>query len=369
MNSFSKIFLICLLCSQAFFIRAQIVNTATMDTLETTVLCHIAIGGYIDTYFGYQTNRPNYSNIGYFVSSNRHNEFNVNLAYIDLRYRSQTLRARFVPGVGTYMNANYVQEPGVLKNIVEANVGIALWKEKNIWIDMGVLGSPYTNESAISKDHLMYTRSFAPENVPYYLTGIKASVPLNSTFNLYLYVLNGWQVITENNTGKSIGTQLEIRPNKNLLLNWNTFVGDERSEIRREFRQRYFSDFFLIAKLGEKVDFTSCVYAGIQKRQGLSDGVWWQANAIGRYHFTTKISLSGRIEYFSDPKNIFQQNMVGPAKVNVGSGGLCLNYKTTNQSLLRLDVRQFFSSTNSFTGASGDTRGNLWIVGNLTAWF
>lgn len=354
---------------QAFFCSGQIVNTATMDTLETTVLGHIAIGGYIDTYFGYQFNEPSFNTVGYFVSSNRHNEFNVNLAYIDLRYRSQTLRARFVPGAGTYMNSNYAQEPGVLKNIVEANVGFVLWQKKNIWLDVGVLGSPYTNESAISKDHLMYTRSFAPENVPYYLSGIKASIPLSEKFNLYLYVLNGWQVITDNNSGKSIGTQLEIRPTKNLLLNWNTFVGDERSETRREFRQRYFSDFFLIAKLGEKMDITSCVYAGIQKRQGLSDGVWWQANVIGRYNFTSTISLSGRVEYFHDPDNIFQQNMVAYGKFNVGSGGLCLNYKPSIQSLLRLDVRQFFSANDSFLGSNGYTKGNLWLVGNLTAWF
>ncbi|NJN00112.1 MAG: outer membrane beta-barrel protein, partial [Phormidesmis sp. RL_2_1] len=52
-----------------------------------------------------------------------------------------------------------------------------LFKNKQIWLDAGVFGSPYTNESAISKDHLMYTRSFAPEYVPYYLAGVKLSVP------------------------------------------------------------------------------------------------------------------------------------------------------------------------------------------------
>ena len=133
---------------------AQVINTATMDTLETTVIGHLALGGYVDTYYAYNFSRPASGVDPYFVSSNRHNEMNINLAYIDLRYRSNGFRARFVPGYGTYMNSNYANETGTLKNIVEATAGLRLLKTRNIWIDVGVFGSPYTNESYVSKDHL-----------------------------------------------------------------------------------------------------------------------------------------------------------------------------------------------------------------------
>ena len=163
----------------SFFVSAQVVNTATMDTLETTVIGHLGVGAYVDSYYGYDFNKPANGNVPYFVTSARHNEFTINLAYIDLRYKSSNFRARFVPGFGTYMNANYAAEPGTLKNVVEANVGVCLSGKRNFWLDVGVLGSPYTNESAISKDHLMYTRSLAPENVPYYLSGMKLTMPVN----------------------------------------------------------------------------------------------------------------------------------------------------------------------------------------------
>lgn len=185
------------------FAFSQVVNTATMDTLETTVIGHVAIGGYVDSYYGYNFNKPADGANPYFVSSARHNELTINLAYVDVRYRSRYMRVRFVPGFGTYMDANYKNEPGSLKNMVEANVGVLVSEKKKIWIDIGVLGSPYTNESAISKDHLMYTRSFAPENVPYYVTGAKLTVPLSTKLNAYFYVMNGWQVIQDNNTAKS----------------------------------------------------------------------------------------------------------------------------------------------------------------------
>ena len=221
--------LLLILPSLAF---GQVINTATMDTVGTTVIGRVGIGGYVDSYYGYNFSKPANGTNPYFVSSARHNEVTINLAYVDVRYRSTYMRARFVPGFGTYMDSNYKNEPGSLKNMVEANVGVLISEKKKIWIDIGVLGSPYTNESAISKDHLMYTRSFAPENVPYYVTGARLSVPVSRKLNAYFYVLNGWQVIQDNNSGKSIATQLEYRPNNNMLFNWTTYLGDERSSKR-----------------------------------------------------------------------------------------------------------------------------------------
>ncbi len=229
--------------------RAQIVNTATMDTLESTVIGRLGIGGYIDTYWGASTLRVPGRDIAYFVSGARHNELAINLAYLDLRYRAKNLRARLVPAFGSYMNANYANEPGTLRNLLEANVGVLLHEKRKIWLDAGVLGSPYTNESAISKDHLMYTRSFAPEYVPYYLSGVKLSVPISKTLNSYWYVLNGWQVIQDNNEQKAFGSQLEYRPGPTMLFNWNTFIGDERSPTNPDFRARLFTDVFWIPAL------------------------------------------------------------------------------------------------------------------------
>ncbi|MBK9192094.1 MAG: outer membrane beta-barrel protein [Crocinitomicaceae bacterium] len=168
---------------------AQVTNTATLDTTGGQQIGNTSIGAYLDAYFGYDFNEPAGKDVPLFVSSARHNEFNINLAFIDFRYNSENFRARVVPAFGTYMNSNYASEPGTLRNLLEANTGFRISKKKNIWIDAGILGSPYTNESAISKDHLMYTRSLAPEYVPYYLCGIKTSFPLGKkTEFLFLHL-------------------------------------------------------------------------------------------------------------------------------------------------------------------------------------
>ena len=341
-----------------------------MDTLEATVIGHLGIGAYVDTYYGYSFNEPTTGNASNFVSSARHNEVNINLAYLDVRYRSRRMRARFVPGFGTYMNANYKNEPGTLQNIVEGNIGVALSEKQKVWLDVGVLGSPFTNESAISKDHLMYTRSLAPENVPYYITGAKLSVPLARKWTSYLYFLNGWQVIQDNNKGKAIATQIEFRPGDKMLFNWNNYLGDERCIANPDFRNRYFTDLFWIFKPNNKWDATSSFYYGIQEMSNERAKQWWQANVIARYHFTAEISLSGRIEYFHDPSSVMITSASGLPSFSSSSFGLCMNWQVTDHTLFRVEGREFFSKDNVYVDNNDQPfNKSTWFVASLTAWF
>lgn len=345
-----------------------------MDTLSGVKIDNLSIGGYIDAYIGYSSASQN-SNVPYFVSSNKSNTFNINLAFIDIRYSDPDFRARFAPGVGTYMNANYQAEPNTLQNIVEASAGFRLFKKKEIWIDAGVIGSPYTNESAISKDHLMYTRSLAPEYVPYYLSGIKFSIPINKKINLYAYLINGWQQIQDVNKGKAIGTQVEYRPNNLNLINWNVYIGDERSQVSPQNRMRYFTDVYWIYNPEGKFSITSCAYVGNQKQTFTStimDNYWWQANFICRYKLSLDWSISGRIEYFSDPNNIQIVSLSPNVEkgTSLYSGGICVNYKVREKAILRFEGRYFNSKKEIFISDEGTpSQHMLWIISNMTVWF
>jgi hypothetical protein len=351
-----------------FILRAQIVNTGVMDTSDFRYQGKVTVEGYIDAYCAYDFNKPASGNRPYFVSMARHNEMTINLAFIDVKYSSTRLRARFVPGFGTYINANYSDEPGALKNIVEANAGIKLFPLKNIWFDFGVFGSPYTNESAISKDHLAYTRSFAPEYVPYYLSGAKISIPLSKKLNAYFYLINGWQQMQDANAGKSIGTQLEYRPTNNWLLNWNTYIGSETTAVNPEFGTRYFTDFFFIYSKG-KWSATGCAYIGLQKRDGQESATWWQANLITRYDITKKLSVSGRIEYFDDDNEVMAKPTIGVLGFSSYSSSFGLNAKPAENVLFRLEYRGFYSTKDMFERSGVSTQTSNMVTGNVTIWF
>ncbi len=354
-------------------VEAQVSNTGIMDTVGGVKINKLSIGGYIDAYMGY-TNAAISNKVPYMVSSAQSNEFSINLAYIDVRYADRDFRARFAPGVGTYMNANYQSEPGTLQNIVEASAGFRLFKKKDIWVDAGVLGSPYTNESAISKDHLMYTRSYAPEYVPYYLSGIKFSIPVTQKVNFYTYIINGWQQIRDVNQGKAIGTQVEFRPDHLNLINWNVYIGDERSASAPQNRMRYFTDIYWIHNPDGKFSITSCAYVGNQKRltgNSSSSHYWWQTNFICRYRLSPKWSISSRLEFFSDPDkvHIIPLNPVING-FSAYSTGICVNIKVREQALLRFEGRYFGSEKSVFMTDSGSPAPNmLWVISNMSVWF
>lgn len=371
MKKLYSAFIIILLHSAA---TAQVINPGMLDTGFVIGKGRLKIGGLVDTYYAYNFSDPADKTIPYLTSSARHNEFNINLAYLDLQYTSARVRARLTTGFGTYNIINYASEPIPLKFLLEANVGVKPFKKYGMWIDFGVLGSPYTNESYVAKDHLMYTRSLSCENAPYYLTGFKFSFPLHKKWNAYLYLLNGWQEITENNSGKAIGTQLEFRPDKKNLVNWNTYIGDEQSDSFPDYRARFFTDMYWIYNPDGKFTITSCAYIGVQMMQDTlgikSNALWYTANVQMRYRFFNWFSLSWRVEYFKDEKSIFERPVTGASHFDVLSGGLCFNFTVMNNFMFRLDGRGYYGFYDDFYNMNGvPVPYNFQLTANATAWF
>ena len=114
---------------------------------------------------------------------------------------------------GTYANSNLAAEPGVLKNIFEANAGVKISKKKKLWIDAGIFESHIGFESAIGKNCWNLTRSISADNSPYYESGIKLSYTSdNEKWFLSGLILNGWQRIqrVNGNNTPAFGHQLYI---------------------------------------------------------------------------------------------------------------------------------------------------------------
>ncbi len=136
----------------------------------------LTISGYFETYYAYDFGNPSdHNRPGFVYSHNRHNEVNLNLGFIKAAYTTDQVRANLALMTGTYANANLAAEPGVLKNIFEANAGVKISKKKNLWVDAGIFASHIGFESAIGKDCWNLTRSILADNSPYYESGAKIS--------------------------------------------------------------------------------------------------------------------------------------------------------------------------------------------------
>lgn len=268
----------------------------------------LAISGYAEVYYSYDFNRPIDNNRPAFLySHNRQNEFTVNLAYIKAAYNTERVRANLALAAGSYMNANYAAEPGVLKNIFEANAGYKLSKNKNFWLDLGIMPSHIGFESAIGKDCWTLTRSIVAENSPYFESGARLSYTSdNGKVSFAALALNGWQRITRvsGNSLMSWGTQVIWKPSSKVTLNYSTFLGTDKPDSMRQWR--IYHNIYGIFQITDKFGFTAGFDIGTeQKSKGSDDtNIWYTPVAILRYTPNSQWAVALRGEYFNDKNGV-----------------------------------------------------------------
>jgi len=334
---------------------------------DSTSIRKLKIGGYIDSYFGSSLYSAKKIDRPYFVSSSGNNEANINLAFLETRWRGDRFRFNVVPAMGSYMRRNYAAEKEIHKYIFEANAGLKLSDKLNIWLDGGIFDSPYSSEGAVSRDQLLYSRSFAPEHVPYYLTGLRLTIKPNDKWSLMIMRLNGWQQITDLNFKKSIGTSLTVKTGEFSNIIWNTYLGDERSESNPDFRMRIFNDLYI--KISDQKLWDAAIggYIGTQQRENKNASPWWQFNVMGKRQINNFISLSGRVEYFSDPRQVMIH--IPDTEFKVFSTGTCLNLNVGKTTLLRIDSRFFSATEKIYSQRNGKSDKELVLTASLTSWF
>ncbi|KQS30869.1 porin [Dyadobacter sp. Leaf189] len=281
-------------------------NTNAQDSTETAPV--FTVSGYLEAYYNCDFNRPvNNTTPSFLYNFNRAGEVNINLGFIKGSYNSDRVRANLALGVGTYMNANYAAEPGVLKNIYEANAGVKLAKNANLWLDAGIMSSHIGFESAIGKDNWALTRSLVAENSPYFESGAKLNFTTNNG-KLYLAAmyLNGWQRIqrVDGNTTPAFGTQVTYKPSSAVTLNYSTFIGNDKPDSAR--LMRYYHNVYGIFQLSPQWGITAGFdYGTEQKEKGSSKyNRWLVPVMIVRYSPTSKVNVAVRGEYFEDKNGV-----------------------------------------------------------------
>lgn len=321
----------------------------------------LQFSGYLETFWSFDANRPEGNRAPFFLySHNRHNEFNINLAFLQAAYSGRQVRARFALAAGTYMADNYAAEPQALRNILEANAGVKLGER--VWLDAGILPSHIGFESAVSKDCPTPTRSLAAENSPYYEAGARLVFTPDEHWTLAALVLNGWQRIARTNTSPAFGSQIAWKPTPATTLNWSTYVGNERPDSARLWR--VFQNFYGIFQLTEKIALTAGFDIGTQESPVEGQDLWFSPVAIARMQCSEKWAVALRLENYTDRDAaiIAPDFSVTGASVNV-------DFAPSENALLRFETRYLGSDNAVFQGREGLKKSRLYGTVSLAVAF
>lgn len=333
----------------------------------------LTISGYAEVYYQQDFSNPK-SNTrpGFMYSHNRNNEISLNLGLIKAAYETENVRANLGFGVGSYMNANYAAEEGVLKNIYEANIGVKLSKNHDLWLDAGILPSHIGFESAIGADCYTLTRSMMADNSPYFETGAKLSYSTdNGQWDIAVLVMNSWQRIqrVDGNTTPAFGHQLTYRPSDKVTLNSSSFVGNDFPDDER--RMRYFHNLYGQFEVSSQFALIAGFDIGTQqKRKGNNDyDTWYTPVLIAKYAPTDKINLAVRGEYYNDKNGVIITSGTENGFQTFGAS-LNIDYQILPNLVWRTEVKSLNSKGAVFLDRDDNLKkGNVMAITSLAIRF
>lgn len=332
----------------------------------------LTFSGYVETYYGYDLGQPqNHLRPAFVYSHNRHNEVNLNLGFVKAAYKKDKVRANLALMTGTYANANLAAEPGVLRNIFEANAGVKIAADKELWIDAGIFPSHIGFESAIGKDCYTLTRSMLADNSPYFESGAKISYSSNNQqWFISALVLNGWQRIQriDGNNTPAFGHQVTYKPNSKITLNSSSFIGSDTPDSIRQMR--YFHNFFAQFQLHEKFGLIVGFDMGAQQQSKGSDiyNNWYSPVLMAKYSPNNKLSMTVRGEYYSDENGVIINTGTANGFKTAGYS-FNLDYNISSNAVWRIEAKGYSSKDAIFTKQNLPSAQNYLITTALAVSF
>lgn len=351
----------------------------TLTTLSVPAIADtikdVKLGGFLDTYYAYDFNNPKDHERQFTTQPVRHNEFNINLAYLEAELKQEKTRGRLALQYGNSVTKNYSSEPTQgstsgpqdAKIFQEAYVGTKIGEKT--WVDMGIFLGNIGAESWISRYNWTYTRSLNLDYVPYYSSGVRFEHHFDSAQSMQFQILNGWQTISENNQGKAIGMQYKNLLSDKLTFTYNNFFGDEEV-VSTNPRFRAYHNFILQWLANEKWQYLFAFDVGHQSQQ-TNDGVdaWFNTTFTVRHVLNPQQALALRAEYYNDAHeaNVVTNTDNG---FRVAAASMNFDQKLETNAMWRTELRGFYSHDEIYPqGNGGKNRLDGFIVTSLSMWF
>jgi len=290
----------------------------------------------VDVYYAWDTDRE--KSLRQFTSiSPFRDEFRLNIAQVSVNYNSEAVRGVFTLQYGDIPKVNWFTAS---PSIQEANIGFKLYKD--LWLDAGYFITHIGFETFPRNN---YFSSFTLQSYyePFYQSGIKLSYDFIKKFTASLYLLNGYNVIEDNNKNKSAGLQLVYAPDDIFKFTYNNIIGNEQPNTLPG-KTRILNNFIvgftgpcgkMEALLGLDFDY--------QEKSKLSDssaGAYTYGAMLSmKYKISPKFSAQLRGEFFQDLDGVYS----GVLANNIGMKGngitVGCEFNPVEQGYVRLEAR------------------------------
>jgi len=330
----------------------------------------INVSGFVDAYYTYNSNTnggPNSSQGGMNAYHNfdmKANDLDLSLAEINIvKPIDDKSKVGLTLGLAFGEAADVIACGGALncptspetasKNLRQAYASMILLP--GLQLDFGKYVTQMGAEVIESKDNWNYTRSLLYTlAIPYLHSGARLTYTVNDMIFVQGQVDNGWNNVSETNSGKYYGIQLGVTPVKQLPIILNYAVSSEPTITEPNGDALSLLDLIVTLNATDALSFMVNYDNATQKNGTLTGDAKWDGIAVyGRYQATPMIAVALRAEQFNDNDGI-------RTGINFGNGGQKLTEYTATLEhnmmmmacLVRLEYRhdQTNADTTSPTG-------------------
>jgi hypothetical protein len=312
------------------------------------------IGGLVDVYWLYNSNHVNPL---YQAFNTLYNSFDVSMAEIWLAKSPTTdspigykIRTTFGSAADIMAGASgqfLLESP--YKNIEEAYGSYLAPVGKGLQIDVGKFVTPAGAEVIEAKDDWNYSRSLLFQlAIPLYHAGVRLTYSPNDKVTLMGGVINGWNDVHDNNTGKSAMASITYKPNGSLSLVENYIGGPEQPNDNTDWR--HLSDTVLSYTVNPQLSLMANYDYGHDHDMTSGNPVHWQGIAgYLKYQANKYVALVPRLEFYNDPQGF--TTGVGPGGQNLTDATVTLEIKPADNFMWRIEYRGDFSNKSPFENA------------------
>ncbi len=308
----------------------------------------VQFSGLIDGYYNYTPNHPTSRTVLYRNFDVRANSFSLNMAELNLDMAPEPLGFKLSLGAGRAFDlfnfADTANGFDTLKYIPQAYVSYKPAAAKGLQLDFGKF---YTSAGAeLTETHLgwNYSRALMYANGPYYHFGLRTSMPLGKSFTAGFQLVNGWNNVEDNNSGKTVGITTVVTAGKFAWYN-AYYAGSETSAVNQGFRN--FNSTVVTLNPTGKVSLYGQFDYGTEKARLGGSYDWITYGGAARFQITPKFAISPRAEYYFD-KDGFITGTAQKLKEFTATA----EYKLLDNFFTRLEYRRDWSDQSVFERGS-----------------
>ena len=323
-------------------IIAQDTSRVAPTANETEHPHTVTLTGYVDAYYARYTDSVGKGNFQQFpTTAPRDNSFGLNMAMLTAKYTNDKVRGILTLHYGDIVLSTWSKS---YTYVQEANAGFSICKK--LWLDAGFFRSHVGTEGIFGKENITSSVAIATFNEPYYEAGFRLNYNPSDKLMINFYLLNGYNIIEDNNNKKSWGMLATYIVNDKLNLGYSNYFGDDSNLKDSVTHFRMFHNLFINyqnKKIKMQLGADYCTQEH-SDTSGKKMATMFNALATVRYQFAKKFAMYTRGEVYNDPSGILSG--IEPNKVNRKIGlelwGVTygIEYKPSANSYIRIEGRE-----------------------------